>query len=103
MICAITLAEYYLSEAIRLARVSTISAETLAAEKLRKWLLERWDQEFILLRDIVRLGPNALRESKTARAAIATLENHGWLLPQTPGTVIDGLARKEAWRVYRKG
>lgn len=98
---AIKLMEYYLSEATRLANVASISLETQTAEKLRLWLQGNWSEPTILLRDIVRLGPNALRESVKAKAAISLLEKYGWLVPVVPGTVIKGAARKEAWQVVR--
>lgn len=48
-------------------------------------------------------GPNALRESPKARAALALLEAHGWVAKLEAGTVIRGAARKEAWRIVRPG
>ncbi|WP_108484565.1 YfjI family protein [Oceaniglobus ichthyenteri] len=98
---AITLARFYLSEASRLASAATVSAEIDRAETLRKWLLENWPHPDITLRDVVRLGPNPLRESPKARAALALLERHGWLVALAPGTVIRGAARKEAWQIVQ--
>lgn len=39
---AIDLAQFYLSEAKRLAETATISAQTDQAEKLRNWILSSW-------------------------------------------------------------
>ena len=100
---AIDLAQYYLSEASRLASAATISAEIDSAETLRKWLLESWPEPEIMVREVVRLGPNPLRESPKARAALGILEKHGWLVPLEPGTVVRGAARKEAWAIVREG
>ena len=55
----------------------------------------------MLVRDVVRLGPNALRESPKARAALGILEKHGWLVPLDPGTLVRGAARAEAWRIVK--
>lgn len=55
----------------------------------------------MLVRDVVRLGPNALRESPKARAALGILEKYGWIVPLDPGTVVRGAARKEAWRIVK--
>ncbi|WP_375573269.1 YfjI family protein [Seohaeicola saemankumensis] len=95
---AIALAQYYLSEASRLANAASVSAEIDRAESLRRWLLENWPYPEVMIRDVVRMGPNALRESPKARAAIGVLEQHGWLVPYQAGTVVRGAARKEAWR-----
>jgi hypothetical protein len=53
------------------------------------------------VRDVVRRGPNPLRESPKARAALGILEKHGWLVPLEAGTVVRGSARAESWRVVR--
>ncbi len=98
---AIDLAEFYLSEASRLASAATVSAEIDKAENLRRWLLESWPEPDVMVRDVVRLGPNALRESPKARAALGILEKHGWLVPIDPGTVVRGAARAEAWAIVK--
>jgi hypothetical protein len=98
---AIDLAQFYLAEASRLASAATVSAEIDRAEALRKWLLETWPEPDVLVRDVVRLGPNPLRESPKARAALGILEKHGWLAALEAGTVVRGAARAEAWRVVR--
>ena len=66
---------------------------------MRKWLLENWPEPEVMVRDVVRLGPNPLRESPKARAALGILEKHGWLLPLEPGPVVRGAARAEAWAI----
>jgi hypothetical protein len=98
---AITLAQFNLSEASRLASAATVSAEIDKAEALRKWLLDSWPHPEIMVRDVVRLGPNALRESPKARAALGILERHGWLVPLEAGTVTRGAARAEAWAIVQ--
>ncbi len=98
----VALAQFYLSEASRLADTANISAEIAIAEILRKWLLTVWKEPEVLLRDVVRLAPiRALRESPKARATLTLLESHGWLVPLDPGTVVRGSARKQAWRIVR--
>jgi hypothetical protein len=99
----VALAKFYLSEASRLASAAVVSAEIDNAEKLRIWLLERWKEPEVLVRNVVQLGPNALRETPKARAALGLLEKHGWLVALESGTVIDGAACKEAWRVLKEG
>ena len=98
---AIDLAQFYLSEASRLASAALVSSEIDRAEKLRRWLLESWPEPDVLVRDVVRLGPNPLRESPKARAALGILEKHGWLVPLEAGTVVRGAARAEAWAIVK--
>src|SRR6056297_2467043 len=100
---AIELAQFYLSEASRLSSAALVSSEIDKAERLRRWLLESWPEPDVLVRDVVRLGPNTLRESPKARAALGILEKHGWLVPIDPGTVVRGAARAEAWAIVRDG
>lgn len=100
----ITLAGYYLGEAARLSDAATVSAEVEKAERLRKWLLESWPHLEVLPRDVLRLAPiRALRESPAAKAALATLEKHGWLVALPEGAEVRGKARKEAYRIVRAG
>lgn len=98
---AIELAQYYLAEASRLASAALVSAEIDRAEALRKWLLETWPEAEVLVRDVVRLGPNPLRESPKARAALSILEKHGWIVSLEAGTVVRGAARAEAWAMVK--
>ncbi|MHA7849405.1 YfjI family protein [Roseovarius sp.] len=100
---AITLAQFYLTEAARLAHAATVSCETDRADKLRKWLLESWSEPEIVLGEAVQKGPYALRDSKTAMGAFKILEAHGWLEPLDPGTIVRGRARKAAWLIVRGG
>lgn len=100
---AITLAQYYLSEAVRLSSAATLSAEIDQAEKLRKWLFEKWSKKIVTVRDVVRLGPNALRESPKARKALNILQQHDWIIRLEEGALVDGIARKEAWQLVFGG
>jgi Protein of unknown function (DUF3987) len=102
MVNGIELARFYLLEARRLADAANVSAEIDRAEQLRGWL-ERWPEPEVLVRDVVNRGPNALRDSDRARAAIAKLEEHGWLVRLEAGTVVRGSSRKLVWRVNRSG
>ena len=98
---AIGLAGFYLSEASRLASAALVSAEIDQAESLRKWLLEGWAEAEVTVRDVVQFGPNALRETPKAKAALGILEKHGWLVLLDAGTVVRGSARKVAWKIVR--
>ena len=99
----IALAQFYLSEAVRLTDEAAVSAEIDRAETLRKWLLEMWAEPEILLRDVLNRGPNSLRDNIKARAALALLEQNGWIVPLAPGTLVRGSARKQSWRIVKCG
>ncbi|MFX0546506.1 YfjI family protein [Roseovarius sp. S1116L3] len=98
---AITLAQFYLSEAARLAEAATVSVEIERAEKLRKWLLESWGQADIAQAEVIQSGPYALRDVKTAKPALALLEQYGWIVRLESGAVVRSSPRKDAWRIVR--
>jgi len=98
----IELAQFYLGEARRLAEAGLVSEETTKAERLRQWLLTSWPHDNITFREIVQLGPNALRDGKVVAGPLAMLAKTGHLQPLPAGTVIRGGARKEAYRIVRQ-
>ena len=100
MACAIELAQFYLSEASRLASAAITSEKVENAEKLRKWLLESWPHDDVTLREVVQYGPNVLRESPKAKAALGMLTEHDWLIAQE-AKLIRGATRKESWRIVQ--
>lgn len=99
----IELAQFYLTEAVRLADAAKVSLETVNAEKLRVWLIEKWGQAEVLPGDVVQHGPPPLRDTKKAKAAIAYLVQHGWLVALEPGTIVRGKPRRAAYRIVRPG
>lgn len=99
----IALAQFYLGEARRLLEAGAVSVETGRAEALRQWLVESWPHTEVTARDVVRNGPNRMRETKVVRETLAMLETHGWLARLPEGSVVQGMARKEAFRIVRPG
>lgn len=97
----VELAQFYLSEAKRLAEAGAVSEETGKAEALRKWLLESWPHDEVTPSEIVSRGPNPLRERARLGGPLAALLKHGWLVLLEPGEIVRGKARKEAYRVMR--
>lgn len=97
----IMLAQFYLGEAKRLAEAGLVSEETAKAERLRQWLLESWTHDDVTPREILRMGPNSLREAKALAGPLAALERHGWLVRLHEGAEVRGAARKEAYRIVR--
>lgn len=99
----ITLAQFYLGEASRLADAASVAVEIDKAEALRKWLLTSWPHPEILPSDIVQRAPvRALRDRPAAKKAIGMLIEAGWLVPLEAGALVRGAARKEAYRIVRR-
>lgn len=97
----IALAQFYLGEAKRLADVAIVSEVTAQAELLRVWLLEVWAKQEVMPSDIAQHGPNSLRETSKAKAALEILAKHGWVVRLPPNTTIRGAERKLAYRIVR--
>ncbi|HEY8161978.1 MAG TPA: DUF3987 domain-containing protein [Methylocystis sp.] len=96
---AIKIAVFFANEALRLGQAGSCSPELREAEKLLAWL-KTWKEPLIGLRSIYRLGPNSIRDAKTAKAAVAILEDHGWLQRHDGlDPVVDGQPVREAWRI----
>ena len=98
----IALADWYLSEAVRLRDAAALSLETTQAESLRIWLGSKWTEPFISVRAIVNRGPNSLRETRLVRKIIPMLEANGWLIKIPDGAEVLGEKSREAWRVVRE-
>lgn len=104
MASGIELADFYLSEALRLADAAKVSEETERAERLRRWLVEDWPHSEVMTREVVQHAPiRALRETKAATAALSTLERHGWVAALPAGTKVRGANRSTAWRIVKGG
>jgi hypothetical protein len=99
---AITVAEYFASEALRLFDARMASPAIRLAETLLTWLQTKWSEPFIGLKMIYQFGPNLIRDAEAARRAVAILQEHGWLEPAPKGTKVADAVVKEAWRVIRR-
>ena len=97
----IALADWYLSEAVRLRDAATVSLETTQAEMLRGWLVSTWAEPFVSVRAIVNRGPNSLRETKLVRKIIPILVANSWLIRMPDEVEVLGEKSREAWRVVR--
>ncbi len=99
----IEIAQHYAGEALRLFEAGRVSRDLAQAQTLLAWLQTRWKDSYVGLPEIYRLGPNAIREARTARRLAAILEEHGWLIPVEGGAEVGGTWRREVWRVIRNG
>ena len=94
----ITLAEFYLSEALRLCDTVGADPELVTAQATLVWLQQ---YEVVHLAQVYQFGPNAVRDAKTARRILTMLDDHGWIRRLEGGADIGGTHRREAWRVLR--
>ena len=99
---SIKLATYYIGEAARLCDTAQVSAQTIEAERLRRWIVENWAEPFVSVTDALQMGPGSLRESGKVRALFGILAAHGWLIAVEGGAEIRGRHRREAWRIVRR-
>lgn len=95
---SVTLATYYANEAARLHAASIVPEDVKEAEKMRKWLIGSWSEDYISAAIAAQRGP--FKTTKQSRKALELLEKYDWLVP-VPGAIVLGVARKEAWRVIR--
>jgi hypothetical protein len=79
---AVSLARWYVGEAVRLQVGLRTDAGLLRANRLLEWMHE-WTRERrpsdIDFRDILRLGPGVVRTKTAAEEALAILDAHGWI------------------------
>jgi hypothetical protein len=78
MTSALALADWYVAEAVRLQRAARTDPRLIRAQQLLEWMRER-HSDVIDFRDVVRLGPSALRTKTAADEAFAVLAAHGWI------------------------
>ena len=95
----IALMDYYLTEALRLQAAGIADPDLQVADRLRQWCDGR---DAVYLSEIYQQGPRPIRDAETARRIVGILVKHGWLVPLPAGQDIDGVKRKEAWRVVRE-
>ena len=75
---ALTLADWYVNEAVRLQSAARTDPRLVRAQQLLDWLRPR-DQDEITSREIGKLAPPPFRTKAGADEAIGILKLHGWL------------------------
>jgi hypothetical protein len=91
---ACELMAWYVGEALRLSGQHHQPPSLRNAIKLLDWLRARNGTE-ISLREIMRNGPNCVRGKAEAEAALAKLEEHGWIVRHGDG-------RSARWALVRE-
>lgn len=97
----IKLARYYLGEAKRLVDTALVTEKASRAELLRVWLLHNWEYDEVIPSDVVKYGPNSLRDTKKAKEGLSVLEEHGWVVRLPSDEIVRGAQRAVAYRVVR--
>ncbi len=97
----IDLAQHYGDVALRLFAAGAVDPDLRLAQRLLEWLRTPWGEDLISLPEIYQLGPNAIRDKRTAAHIVAVLEDHGWLVPIEGGAVVAGHRRRKALILLR--
>jgi Protein of unknown function (DUF3987) len=103
----IELANYYLSEALRLDAAGTGEDETesddalMRARKLLQYLQTApiVVAGLVALVDIYQRGPSSIRNKAVASQAMGILEEHGWAIRVAGGAMVNGFKRQDVWRL----
>jgi hypothetical protein len=75
------LAAWYVAEALRLSDAYRQAPSLRNASRLLDWLQAKGKCE-TSIREIIQFGPSPVRKKAEAQAALAELEEHGWLMRQ---------------------
>lgn len=94
----ITLAEFYVGEALRLFHHAQSVPELDLAEQVYLWA-KRF--RHIHLAQVYQYGPSNVRDVKTARQVVSILEDHGWLSRVDGGMQCEGTFKKDVWEVHQ--
>ena len=84
-----------------LASLDGTSEDLLRAEIRKGKLKARKIGRRTIVTSEDRLGPNPIRDRKTAEKIANILADHGWLVKAEGGAEINGEHRREAWRIRR--
>jgi Protein of unknown function (DUF3987)/Primase C terminal 2 (PriCT-2) len=76
----VTLARWYLNEALRLENGSVLDPALADAERLLKWLHATPERR--TMREVQQFGPNRFRELAVAERLLEILARHGWIVWQ---------------------
>ncbi len=94
----IELAQFYVSEALRLFDAGVCDPKLELAGKVLAWVQ---CFEFVYLAQIYQFGPYGVRDAATARDIAGILSAHGWFIPVENGMVLDGAHRRAVWGVVK--
>jgi Protein of unknown function (DUF3987) len=96
----ITLAEYYLTERLRLSDPNAVNTDLSNAEELRRWLKNVWKEPFISSAEVGQYGPKHLRKAEVAHPALELIATHGWLFKIDEPQLIKGNIRQHCYAMH---
>lgn len=100
----IALAEFYLSEAVRLFGKQSVRAEVAHAQELSDWLNTSWKENLVGLSVCQQKGPNKIRNgAEYIRGLMEILERADHVVKCPGGGMVGGANVREAWRIIRRG
>jgi Protein of unknown function (DUF3987) len=100
MAAGIDIAQYHLSEALRLFEANRANPDLMDAQRLLDWLHAGWTEPIVSLPDIYQGGPNSIRTKKRAETLVSILIDHGWLV-NAGSNEVRGTRRRETFRIVR--
>ncbi len=95
----ITLAQWYLGEALRLTEAEAFPPDLLNAERLLDWLKANRRGEIFSLPCIYMGGPNAVRTKEVAKRAVSILLEHRQIEEMDGRNKVNGKMRAECFRL----
>ena len=99
---AIELATYYVHEALRFSEEVQVAERIAFAETIRAWLIDKWEDDYVMPRDVQRDGPNKCRgKASDIKMALDLLEEYGWLVRMPVDHVHNGKPRAALYKVVR--
>jgi Protein of unknown function (DUF3987) len=100
MVSGVTLARFYLTEAIRIVSLTRTDPDIQLAHRLLTWLHDSWKEprRLVSLPDIYQRSLNAIGDKSTAARIVDILCGHGWLRQVSP-TEVNGVRRQQVWRI----
>jgi hypothetical protein len=97
-----TIALWFAGEMLRVKEAAKVTSELADANELLKWLQQGWKEQHVCIQAICQFVPTKrFRLAADAKRLVTILADHGWLLP-SPGAVVSGKQRKDAWRIVRR-
>jgi hypothetical protein len=99
---AVTLVRYYLDEALRLVTMAPVNADMVMAQKLFTWICGR-GKAYVHLAEVYQFGPAEIRTKTLAMKIIGILEAHDCVIRLPSGTMVGGVARRDAFRLNFPG
>lgn len=99
---AITIADFYATEALRLIDEGATDPKLVLTERFLNWLHNSWQEPNISLPDIYQSSLNAIDTKAKAIEIVKVLESHGWLRRNEGAVEVKERARRESWRIIRE-